>query len=450
MKFFSKIKINRDRLSIVIYVVLTVILSYIAIKMLSISTDIITSISKFLMNIYAWMRPGLMGIILAYLIYPIVNIYFKRLSKFKYINDNKAKYLSIALAYVSIIVLVLGFFYSIYISIGGQISNKTNLNQIIEFISNFTKNDIHQNSYDVRAILSEMGVNVSYEFANYITNFINGFKNTISNSISSFGSTLVNLSESLFTIFISIILSIYFIKDAEYFLTLSRRISYIFLGNSKIANGLKIIFSVFNITFKRYIKGQLIEAFFVAIISAIFLILFGIKYALFIAIISGLTNMIPYIGPVMGTFLAGIMGILDGNVRNAIIGIILMIVVQQIDNNILAPKIVGGMVGLHPVFIIIGLIVGGKFYGVWGMAFVVPVIATIKILFKMWYESSGKDEDWTIFAKKSTIDSAKITTEVDQEFEQPKPKTSDNKGVYKLIKKIHKNSSKNGSDNENK
>ena len=95
--------------------------------------------------------------------------------------------------------------------------------------------------------------------------------------------------------------------------------------------------------------------------------------------------MIPYIGPIVGTILAVIMALLSGQPITAIWATIGMIVVQQVDNNLLAPKIVGDSVGLHPVFTMLAIIIGGNVGGLIGMLIAVPVAASLKILISKWY-----------------------------------------------------------------
>ena len=95
--------------------------------------------------------------------------------------------------------------------------------------------------------------------------------------------------------------------------------------------------------------------------------------------------MIPYIGPVVGTILAVIIALLSGQPIKAVWAVIGMLVVQQVDNNLLAPKIVGDSVGLHPVFIMLAIIIGGSVGGLIGMLIAVPVAASFKILISKWY-----------------------------------------------------------------
>ena len=96
--------------------------------------------------------------------------------------------------------------------------------------------------------------------------------------------------------------------------------------------------------------------------------------------------MIPYVGPLVGTILAAVMGLLSGRPIKVVYAIISMLVVQQVDNNLLAPKIVGNSVGLHPVFTMMAILVGGNVGGLLGMLLAVPVAASIRVLFNKWYE----------------------------------------------------------------
>ena len=97
--------------------------------------------------------------------------------------------------------------------------------------------------------------------------------------------------------------------------------------------------------------------------------------------------MIPYVGPIVGTVLAAIMALLSGNPLKILYATIAMLIVQQIDNNFLAPKIVGESVGLHAVFTMMAIIIGGSVGGLLGMLLSVPIAASFKVLFNNWYES---------------------------------------------------------------
>ena len=97
--------------------------------------------------------------------------------------------------------------------------------------------------------------------------------------------------------------------------------------------------------------------------------------------------MVPYIGPVAGTVLAVIMALLSGQPIMAVWAVVGMFVVQQVDNNLVQPKIIGDSVGLHPVFIVLAIIIGGNAGGLFGMLTAVPAAASLKIVLSKWYAS---------------------------------------------------------------
>lgn len=417
MKFFRLFRFDRNKVSIMLYTVVTVLLCYSGIRLLNVSTNIFQYVFNFFSRFYQWIQPGVIGLILAYLLYPLVQMLFRWISKPQFMPDKLAKFLAILMAYVLIVSMIFGFFYAIYISIGGQLSKNTNINQVINFISDFASNrSVEESSLRIMDMFHNSGIKISETIAVKIADLIVLVRDAVYSMIAHLGASLMHLGEQLISLALGVILSIYLIKDADYFSTLGRRLFFIIFGESKIGHRIKLIFSVFDRTFKKYMKGQLLEAFFVAILSIVILWVLGIRYALLIGIVSGVTNMIPYVGPLMGTILAGVMGIIAGSVQDAILGMIAMQVVQQIDNNILAPKIVGGMVGLHPVFTILALIIGGKYGGVIGMVLAVPITASIKILLKIWFERTGKSEDWSLFHRSIAEEEQQIEDDIDREI----------------------------------
>ena len=113
------------------------------------------------------------------------------------------------------------------------------------------------------------------------------------------------------------------------------KLYYLIFRESRVGNKIEEIFRLVHDVFSKFIRGQLLEAFFVGALSAIALSLVGIDYAIVIGLIAGICNMIPYVGPLVGTLLAAIMGLLSGRPIKVIYAIIAMLVVQQIDNNLL-------------------------------------------------------------------------------------------------------------------
>ncbi|MEE0881650.1 MAG: AI-2E family transporter, partial [Turicibacter sp.] len=130
--------------------------------------------------------------------------------------------------------------------------------------------------------------------------------------------------------------------------------------------------------FGGFILGQLLDALIVGIASTILLLIIGHPFALLIGFIAGITNVIPYIGPIIGAVLALILGLFT-SVRLGVLGALLLIVYQQIDGNFVQPKILGESVGLAPVWIFMAILIGGNYFGAIGMILAVPIVALLKI-----------------------------------------------------------------------
>jgi predicted PurR-regulated permease PerM len=129
-----------------------------------------------------------------------------------------------------------------------------------------------------------------------------------------------------------------------------------------------------------YIRGQLIVSLFVAITSFILFQLLNMEYALLLAIIMGVTNLIPYFGPIIGAVPAVAIAFTI-SVQTVIFVIIAIFVIQLLESNLLAPYIVGKSIAIHPVAIIFALLLGGKISGVMGMILAVPLLTVLKVIF---------------------------------------------------------------------
>ena len=227
----------------------------------------------------------------------------------------------------------------------------------------------------------------------YIIDAIIYLQKYIENNLGNMTSYIMSIGSSIATFFIALIISIYLLKDSEYFMSLWSKLYYLVFRRSNAGSKITYIFKVIHEVFAKYLRGQLLEAFFVGVLSAIALSIVGIDYAFVIGIIAGICNMIPYVGPVVGTILAAIIGLLSGNPIKVLYAIGAMLIVQQIDNNLLAPKIVGESVGLHAVFTMLAILIGGNVGGLLGMLLAVPIAASFKVLFSNWYENYMKDQD---------------------------------------------------------
>jgi len=129
-----------------------------------------------------------------------------------------------------------------------------------------------------------------------------------------------------------------------------------------------------------FIRGQLVNALLVGLLIAAGLALLGIKFALFIGFLAGIFNIIPYFGPVIGFIPASLFALAKSPLTVLwVLG--LFVLVNQLEANVISPKIIGERVGLHPLAVIFAIFAGGELMGIVGMLIAVPAAAIVRIVF---------------------------------------------------------------------
>lgn len=139
-----------------------------------------------------------------------------------------------------------------------------------------------------------------------------------------------------------------------------------------------------NHVIRRFLQGDLVVAAIVGILIGIGVKLLGMEYALLIGILCGIFDLIPFFGP----FIGGIPSVLLGLTKSPMMGLkvaLVIFIVQQLEGNVISPKLMGDSVGLHPLWIIFALLAGGEIAGFWGMLLAVPLAAVLKVILRYIY-----------------------------------------------------------------
>lgn len=148
---------------------------------------------------------------------------------------------------------------------------------------------------------------------------------------------------------------------------------------------IKDIATKINRAMRGFFRGQLLVALAVGVLSAVGFWLIGLPFWFFVGALAGFFNLIPMIGPFIGGGIGFVVGLSTGGVWLGVEAAVVELVVQQIDNHILSPNIIGRSVQLHPVTIMLALLAGGTVAGFWGVFLAVPLVATAKIiLYHLW------------------------------------------------------------------
>jgi len=194
------------------------------------------------------------------------------------------------------------------------------------------------------------------------------------NSLQRVADAIINIFSSIFSIILGPILGFYFLKDSDKIK--QAVILYIPVSYRKIVIQW---FERFGMTLGRYLRSQLLVSLIIGILTTLSMIILDVDFAFLIGVVAGVTNIIPYFGPIIGTIPAIAIALLRYPYKVPWI-IVLMLVIQQLESGIISPHIVGEHVGLHPITVIFSLLVGGTFFGLIGLVFAVPIAALIKLI----------------------------------------------------------------------
>jgi len=187
--------------------------------------------------------------------------------------------------------------------------------------------------------------------------------------------TLVSFAGGVFRAAIALISSVYFLLEGERIKAFTARIFKALMTQKFYPVFMKYGRDI-NMYFKRYIFCQVLDAIILGTIMTFALSVMGINYAFALGPMLGFANLIPYFGSIVGTVAAIIVILLTDGPQTGFIAAIVMLVIQQIDANFIFPRLLGGSMKIPPLLVIIGITVGGAYYGILGMIMAIP-IATV-------------------------------------------------------------------------
>ena len=388
-----KLNLDKKYFKICKYLALTAVITYLLFRLIDSIPSFYDNFLDFIGSVFSICSPIIMGLIIAYLLFGPMKAIENFLMNRKHFPHNKTlcRGIGLTISYVSVLGLLISLFVGIYFMIGGQLSNSSTITTIINYVSDYFNNN-SLSAESVQNFIHEKNLPFGDVIIKQLDSIAEFLQSLLLGLVNGIGEFIFALGSNIFSLVISIILSIYVLFSHEYFTELWNKIFYIIFRKTKVGIVVKRALHTINYTFSKYIRGQLIEAFIVAILSTIVLLIVGVDYAIVIGIITGICNLVPYIGPFVGIVLAGIIALFSGNIFTLLGAVIGLFIVQQIDCNILCPKIVGDIVGLHPAFIIIAITIGGNWAGLFGMLIAVPVAASIKTLCADWFNHFLKDK----------------------------------------------------------
>ena len=349
--------------------------------------DNFSEIGNWIKNLFDVLMPFLIGLLIAYLLYipcrKVENIY-KKSKKIKFIRK-RARGLSILTVYVIIIVLlVIAINYLLPIIANSVIDLVTNIqgyyNSFITSIDNMPEDSILRNQIVLDVIESIKNIDIKQ--------YIN------MDRLAEYARGVINIAGRILDFFVAIIVSVYLLLQRKEIMEFIKKLGRAMLKENTYHNIGKYFDRTNNIFFK-FLAGQLLDGVIISIITSIAMSILGVRYAILLGVMIGVFNLIPYFGAIIAVIIAALITILTGGIWQALLMVIIVTVLQQIDANIINPKILGNTLKISPLLVIFAVSLGGAYFGFWGMFLSVPIIAVLKLLITDYieYKSRLKEEN---------------------------------------------------------
>lgn len=322
-------------------------------------------------KLFSILMPFVIGILIAYLFYmptkKLEKVYLKTKNK---LIKGKSRAIAIFTVYVIAIIaiiLIINFIIPTIIeSTKDLISNfQSYYNKTMAVLNNLPEESFLKNE-------------IIYKLAEQIKN-IDLEKYLNFEQLAQYAKGAINVVTGVFDLFVSIIVSIYILSERDEILGFFNRLSKRIFKEETYNNVEKYFYETNNVFF-RFISSQLLDGIVVGIITSIAMKIMGIQYAVLLGFMIGLFNLIPYFGAIIAVIIAGIITIFTGGLDQAVWMVIIVTILQQIDANIINPKITGDSLKISPLLVIFAVTVGGAYFGVLGMFLAVPIATVIKII----------------------------------------------------------------------
>lgn len=372
-----------------LFIVFNAFLLYVLYFVVKNFSSIASSLGSGISALLSAFSPLFIGLIISYLLNPLVTLIDKKLMQkvfFRVPEDplkaekrrKLSRFISVLLTFIIVLAAIAAIIYGFAVMIVGQLvftNFSTTFNNVLQTFLSYEvelKQWVSQNFPD--GFLSEKVMDASNSVISWFSeNF----------SASTAVSVISGAVGSVVNFVIGAIVSIYLMKDKDFFLSIWRKFLHLVLpqrANAAVTETLNEVNGVLS----QFVRGALLDAVFVAILSSIGLSIVGLDFAVFIGVFAGIANVIPYFGPLIGMIPAFLIGWLTSDFLHGVLAVLVLVIVQQIDSNIIYPKVVGSSTGLHPLAVLLAVSVFGYFGGIIGMILAVPIAGILQVFILKW------------------------------------------------------------------
>lgn len=359
---------NNIKKKYIAYIVVATIIVYATVRYFG-------TVEMYILRVTNTLMPFVAGAMMAYIINILMDAYEDLLLK-KFHNKKIIRTVSIVLSiftFVLVIGLLLGLIIPQLVKIMFSImyANPGDIKKIIESIS---KNNIVDKIADI------MNIDIkNIDISGYVTKLIHSVMSSVGNILMGVISGISGIFNTVISVFMAVVFALYILVDKERIALQVDKLLRAFLPSKR--DTVIDVLSIFNKSFRNYFISQIKEAIILGVLLYIVMLIARLPYASSISILVGVTALIPVIGAYAGLFIGALM-IITKSFSSMIIFIIVHTVVQQFENNIIYPRVVGSSVGLPGMWVIVAVALGGSLFGIFGVFVAVPVAASLYFILK--------------------------------------------------------------------
>ena len=359
---------NNIKKKYIAYIVVATIIVYATVRYFG-------TVESYILRVTNTLMPFVAGAMMAYIINILMDAYEDLLLK-KFHNKKIIRAVSIVLSiftFVLVIGLLLGLIIPQLVKIMFSImyTDPGDIKKIIESIS---KNNIVDKIADI------MNVDINnIDISGYVTKLIHSVMSSVGNILMGVISKISGFFNTVISVFMAVVFALYILVDKERIAVQGDKLLRAFLPSKR--DSVIDVLRIFNTSFRNYFISQVKEAIILGVLLYIVMLIAKLPYASSISILVGVTALIPVIGAYAGLFIGALM-IITKSFSSMIIFIIVHTVVQQFENNIIYPRVVGSSVGLPGMWVIVAVALGGSLFGIFGVFVAVPVAASLYFILK--------------------------------------------------------------------
>ena len=359
------LKEEDTRKAITVYTLSGILIALAVILLLNLN-----DVKEFLGRLLTVLSPFIWGILFAIITNKLANFIEMHLP-----NKYSLKTRRFIGALIAVLVLVIMVVLVVYLLIPKLVANISSLSLVISNFANNSSNWIKELQNDIH--LSNEAVKQIYNYSNQVVQTVwSGIKSVAPNLISSTWSALSSLGNFV----IGFIVCLYILIDKQKIAYNIKRFSLAIFNKEQYDKGKKIMYLALE-KFTNFFSGKIYDSIIIGILCFIAMLFINKEYATLIAVIVGITNIIPFFGPIIGAVPCALL-LLIVDPFDCLIFVIMIIILQQLDGNVIGPAILGDSVGLSSLWIMFAILVGGAYFGFFGMLLGVPVVAVIYYVIK--------------------------------------------------------------------